>query len=346
MSGNVKLAYTISKNAAQLVRSGAAVLESGGVRSLDGRIVELARPAAINLATKTVGSPISMVSSLANNVQSGFIQYGVNQANKKLDISLEKMSQIEKAVNGLLASAALGWVNMALGVANCGISIAGFYMTMNKLQGISQQIQSLHSLVEANIKKDNIIKCRKFINTISSNMNHMLQSDFRMDQTTSMFIENHLGEVEAYLAVNIQNDPSIEIDGMTRSNLIYPLAVLYAQEIKLYFARYFYEKGKFPMQYTTWISNTINEIDRDQFKKSFKQALIMECPDASTQQKIIAYSGAVCAIQEQRGLLEYEKQMVPLLTENEYLNLDTYLTRQLNNGRIKTTKDKVCIEIG
>ena len=285
-----------------------------------------------------------MVSSLANNVQSGFIQYGVNQANKKLDISLEKMSQIEKAVSGLMASAALGWVNMALGVANCGISIAGFYMTMNKLQGISQQIQDLTNIVLSQIEKEKSRRYKTHIYNISSNMKYMLK--FKLNSSDFRQIELHLGEVRADLEDAIQEFQQREINGIAGSNLIYSLAVLYAQEIKLYSARYFYATGELTMDYSIWINDTINEIDRDQFKKSFKQALIMECPDASTQQKIIAYSGAVCAIQEQRGLLEYEKQMVPLLTENEYLNLDTYLTRQLNNGRIKTTRDKVCIEIG
>ena len=176
-------------------------------------------------------------------------------------------------------------------------------------------------------------------------MSIMLREDFVLDQGICMHIEQHMGEVAAYLETMIQQLQKKRINGMLGSELIYSLAVLYAQEIRLYLARHYYARRAFPIERDTWI-NAFSSVDTDQFKKSFKQALIMECPDASTQQKIIAYSGAVCAIQEQRGLLEYEKQMVPLLTENEYLNLDTYLTRQLNNGRIKTTRDKVCIEIG
>lgn len=78
---DVVLAYKISKNAMKLVKAGKAVVSSGGVRSISGELIELAKPVA-----KAVGSdplsPLTFVSSIGNNIQSVFIQRSVNKANR------------------------------------------------------------------------------------------------------------------------------------------------------------------------------------------------------------------------------------------------------------------------
>lgn len=86
MAGAVQVGYTISKAALKMVKAGKAIISSGGVRLPNGAMYEMAVPSALSNAGGGIFAPITMVSSLANNVQSAFIQHGVNVANDKLDV--------------------------------------------------------------------------------------------------------------------------------------------------------------------------------------------------------------------------------------------------------------------
>ena len=79
---DVVLAYKISKNAMKLVKAGKAVVSSGGVRSVSGELIELAKPVAQTVGSNISLSPLTFVSSIGNNIQSVFIQRSVNKANR------------------------------------------------------------------------------------------------------------------------------------------------------------------------------------------------------------------------------------------------------------------------
>ena len=78
----IELAYEISKDAMKLVKAHKAVISSGGVRMLDGSLFELAKPIAQTAGGAGPFGPLTFVSSLGNNIQSVFIQKGVNKANR------------------------------------------------------------------------------------------------------------------------------------------------------------------------------------------------------------------------------------------------------------------------
>ena len=79
---DVVLAYKISKKAMKLVKTGKAVVSSGGVRLPSGELVELAKPVAQAVGSKVPLGPLTFISSVGNNIQSIFIQKSVNKANR------------------------------------------------------------------------------------------------------------------------------------------------------------------------------------------------------------------------------------------------------------------------
>ena len=78
----VEVGFEISKDAMKLIKAGKAVLSSGGVRLPDGSLFELAKPIAKVAGRRNPLSPLTFVSSVANNVQSVYIQKGVNKTNR------------------------------------------------------------------------------------------------------------------------------------------------------------------------------------------------------------------------------------------------------------------------
>ena len=79
---DVVLAFKLSKETMKLVNAGKAVISSGGVRSKTGELIELAKPIAKTAGSNSPLSPLTFISSVGNNVQSVFIQKGVNKANR------------------------------------------------------------------------------------------------------------------------------------------------------------------------------------------------------------------------------------------------------------------------
>ena len=79
---DVVLAYKISKKAMKLVKAGKAVVSSGGVRSMSGELIELAKPGAKTIGGNNAFGPLTFVSSIGNNIQSAFIQKSVNKTNR------------------------------------------------------------------------------------------------------------------------------------------------------------------------------------------------------------------------------------------------------------------------
>ena len=342
MAGDVKLVYTISKEAAKLVKSGIAEISSGGVRdTATKQLIELAKPAVSGLADK-VTSPITMVSSLANNAQSAFIQKSVNQANAKLDISLEKMDQIQNAVNALAKSNALNWVNCAVGMVNCGITVAGFYMTLHKLDEVSGQIQKLSNEVEKNTINEHLDKFDRYSNFIQSDIGRMKEGTLPVVQIGN--VESHLDEIAAYLKNIIKQFENREIDGELGCTIIFNLGIAFAKEINEYSAHYYYETGHMPACYNKWIA-VLESINSPSFKEHLKRYLFFECPKVKMEDKYSTFSTVMFAIETQLGELEFTKNLIPQIEKKEYMNLDGFLGQKIQNGLFYELGDKVCIPV-
>lgn len=340
MAGNEKLVYTISKTAANYVRDGKAVIDSGGVRWLDGRILELAKP-AVSSITGNLTSPIALMSSLVGNVQSGFIQNGVNQANTKLDLSLEKLDQIQNAVNGLAKSNVLGWVNCGFSMANFGISVAGICMILEKLNKISLQINDLTSKVDRKIKGDYLEKfdCYRFY--IKSDIQALDKSDIAVNLNE---ISIRMGEIAAFLKRIIREFNNKEIDGMLGCSIIFNLSIAFAQELRKYSAQYFYQNGQYPANYEEWVQ-ILYSIDSDTFKEHLKQILIFDCIDISMREKYSAFGGVVYGIEYQLGSLEYTKKLVMRIEQKDYLRMDHILTGRVKSNNFFESNGRVCIPV-
>lgn len=341
MAGEVKLVYTISKEAAKLVKQGKAVLESGGVRDHAGKLIELAKP-AVNSVTGNLSSPITMVSSVANNVQSAFIQKGVNVANKKLDLSLEKLDQIQMAVNGLAKSNVLGWVNCAVGIVNCGITVAGFYMTIEKLNEVSAQLEGLKKIVEKDIINQHLEFFDRYRLYIISDEGRMKQEGLSVVQGGS--VEEHLAQIAAYLKRVIREFENREIDGELGCTIIFNLAIAFAKEVNEYSALYYYETGKMPSSYEAWVA-VLESIDSPSFKEHLKRYLFFECPHVGIEEKYTAYSALMYAVETQLGELEYTKMLIPQIEKKDYMNMEEFLSRRLKEDLVYEVDGRVCIPI-
>lgn len=299
MSGKVELVYTVSKKGYELVKAGKAVISSGGLRMPDGSLLELAKP-AVQGFTGSVSSPLTLASSLSNNIQSGFIQHGVNQANQKLDLSLEKLDRLERTVDALASrSNVLSWASCAFSMANCGISIAGFYITLKKMDQVSAQISTLIDKIDRAMVNEMQERYHKYRLNLSSDLG-LLQT-FRSEVTKTPSFEINLNEIAAFLGRIISEFESRTIDGVLGCSLIFGLAVPFAQGVREYSTRFYYENGGFPANYDSWLE-MLRRIDSETFQNLLKNFLVFDHPELRMEERYAAFSGGTSSSTTTRAL--------------------------------------------
>lgn len=149
----IKMGFEVSKEAIKLVKAGKAVYSSGGVRLLDGTLFELAKPVVQTATSGNPLSPLTLVSSLGNNVQSVFIQKGVNKANREIkflkkqgveiikDIDLVHADTIEIKRGMISMMDELYSVNHGVDLLNAKTDIS--LLKMNQLQNMVSSLTTL-----------------------------------------------------------------------------------------------------------------------------------------------------------------------------------------------------------
>ena len=224
-------------------------------------------------------------------------------------------------------------------MANCAISVAGFYITLEKLNEVSRKIDMLADKIEHQKRKEDIERFDKFLLNINSDIAALQNNEFKSNETN---IEDHLAEMSSFLKRVIKEFENKEIDGQLGCWLIFNLAIAFAQELKEYSAQFYYEKGTFPPNYDSYLQ-VLERINSDSFKDSLKRFLIFECMQIPMKERYVVYSGATYGVEYQLGNLEYNKQLVQQIEKKDYMNFDNYLLNQIKTGSCFEVEDKVCI---
>ena len=358
--GEIKITASISKEAWRLVKSGKAVLESGGVRELNGQFKELLKPVLTKGVEKTASAlsggllgGANLISSVGCNVQCAFIQKGVNQANQKLDVVLNKMDDLCKAVGSLGQIQALSWLNCAVGIANLGVSIAGFYITSQKLDSLSEEIDKVNKNV---IDVIDILNENELKKTISSFKKYMLDiyadiqelKDIKNLSTDKMSINERsirsmLNEIANFLNELIDDFTKKTELNEVYCNMILSLTSLFVQEVQLFTSVYYYtHEGKFPPNYSAW-EEAIEKVNSNDFLTKVKNYIykdlnLMEIP-LSTKKEAHQYT--INQVRNHALQLEINKQDTKELTFEQYCNRDAYYTEI-----IKNTEEPIYLEDG
>lgn len=341
MVDKVLLMCTVSKEYMKKVKIGEAILSSGGIRTLGGEILTQYRPVAF-ISDKLV-SVGNLVSSLANNVQSGFIQHGVNKINKKADLTLERLDQIQNSLSNIKPTCGLNWANCVFGTANLAVSIAGFKMTFDKLDEISGMIKNLDSKIDAIDKRILLENFDRYAMQIKSDLDS-LQEKF-IEKSIFHQINSNINATKAYLQSVVDGFQQDNIDGRICCNIIYSLAVIYAKLVMEYSARYYYSHNNtLPSNYDDWI-RILAIIDSDAFREKLKMVLQREYLETPHIDRMIAYQAATVGIAEQRGILEYNRLLIEAIPEERYLEMGAWIETQLRNGFYKEHGNYILVEM-
>ena len=338
----VSLAMSISKEAMKLVKAGQAFVSSGGVRLLDGTMFEMAKPMVTSglkatlgsFALGPVGSGLNIASSLASNVQCAMIQQGVNAANIKLDDVVQRLGRLETAMQGLHGIQVLSWANTALSLANSGISVAGFYMTLTKLNRIEEQLKAFFDRYQQDRNGDAVKQFRNILLDLKSDLNYLknrIENDTFSDDSfmhREAIIEDHFGEASSFIRFVLTEFTEERIDGRIGCHIIFVLSAIYAQAVNEYCCQFYYVHHETHNLFKDWIE-VFEEIDSPAFREYLKRYFTFspEYADVSPVKKNDAIRVALESFSEHRNRLSVCNEMLKLMPESEFIRLEDLLNQ-------------------
>ncbi len=337
--GNVSLVFSISKDAAKLIKAGKAVLSSGGVRDLLGRMIEQAVPVATSSLSLAKIHPalacVNLASSLGNNVQSAFIQAGVDTANRKLDDVLTQLGKLSNALDGLQTIEALSWIGTSFSIANCAISVVGLRMTMKRLDSIEAKIDEFREEYEKDRADDKIEHFHTIVSNLKDHLgmltkrreNESYADSLKHDET---HIAQTINEAISFLDSIKKDFITGKLDGEIACTIIFTLSALLAQVVNEFCCQYYYAHHAVHTLYKEWAS-ALESIDSPDFRKALKSffQISEEFIGISPVQKAAAFHVATESMHQGTERLAAYSALIPTINEQQYFHLDDTLNKQL-----------------
>ena len=336
--------FEISNAAARLIKAGEALLSSGGVRSTTGQLIELAKP-VVSSSLKSLASGsklgpiaagVNLASSLAGNVQSGFIQHSVNIANTKLDSVIKQLGALSMTMSGLNQIQILSWVNSTFSLANCGLSIAGFYMTLKKMDGLQGQITNFFDRYKQDRQNDRIQEYERILMDLKADLAYIQQLhtentfDCQVFDVRAAGIEKDLNAARAFLKALMEDFQKRRIDGVMGCEMIFTLLPVYSQLFNEFCCWQYYAHHTQHALISDW-KIVLENVQTPAFKKTVSQFFTFEptyahiAPARKAEAHRIIYEG----IEQQMSRIQACSEAIETLPVEDFISIDELMNRQV-----------------
>lgn len=236
-----QVAYKLSAKAIQLIKSRQAEWAPGGIRDIKTKkIIELAKP----VMTKTLTQK-------------------------------EMMNHISQSVRQVQA---LSWVNTAVSLVNTGISVAGFYMTLTRMESMHGDLRVFVDTYKADQQSEMLEDYHNHIQKITNHLAYLQsryttpifdQQDFKNRRTD---IENECIESANFIIKVLNAFQTGQVETQLACQSIFTLAPIYAQLVNEYCCQYYCLCGQQHNQFVPWLS-VLDEINSDTFKYFMKKQM-------------------------------------------------------------------------
>lgn len=337
------LEFEISNAMARLIKAGEAVLSSGGVRSTTGQLMELARPVVShglkNLALGKATFGVNLASSLAGNVQAGFIQHSLDIANGKLSTVITQLGVLSTAMSGLKQIQILSWVNSAFGLANCGVSIAGFYKVLSKMDGLQGQLKDFFDRYKQDRQSDRIQEYERILMDLKADLAYMNQLhtegvfDRQVFDMRAAGIEKDLNSARAFLRALMEDFQEERIDGVMGCEMIFTLLAVYSQLLNEFCCWQYYAHHTYHPLFGDW-KIILEDAQTPAFENRVRRFLKFEpaYTRIKPERKADAYRILFEGVNQQMARIEACSEAIENLPIESFINIDDLMNRHVTSA--------------
>ena len=286
-------------NAARMLQSGQAEVTSGGIRDIKTkRIIAHAKP-----FSTTTFSQKEMLTQVVQSTQ--MIQ-------------------------------ALSWVNMGLNLVNIGVSVSGFYMTLNKLNSMQGELRQFIDTYKADHQSDELETYRNHLQKIANHLSY-LQSRYTnpiFDQKDFMI---HRGEIDAecietanFLEKVLNRFQSGQEDAKLACQIIFTLAPAFAQLVNEYCCQYYCLCRQQHNQFESWLS-VLDRINSEAFRCIMKKQMTfnVDYAELNPQRRKDVLTAVFDSIEEVKNNLLLCAETIKLVPENTLVPAENMLQEKM-----------------
>ena len=173
---------------------------------------------------------------------------------------------------------ALSWVNTALNLVNVGVSVAGFYMTLTKMESMHGDLRRFIDSYNADKQSETLENYKNHLQKITNHLAY-LQSRY----TTQVFdqqdfmnrrnkIEEECIETANFLDKILTACQAGQIEAKLACQIIFTLTPIYAQLVNEYCCQYYCLCGQQHNQFESWLS-ILDQINSEGFRFFMKKQM-------------------------------------------------------------------------
>ena len=289
----------MSPKAFMMVKSGLAEWTKGGIRDVKTKkIIELVKP----VMTQTFSQK-------------------------------ELLNQISSSTSMI---ANISWVTSALSLVNLGVSVAGFYMTLTRMESMHGDLRQFIDTYNANQQSDTLEAYNNHLQKITNHLSY-LQSRYTspiFDQQDFMNrrneIENECIETANFLNKTLNGFQAGQIEARLACQIIFTLSPIYAQLVNEYCCQYYCLCNNQHNQFHSWLS-ILDQINSESFRFFMKKqmAFNVEYAELHPQRRKDVLTVAFGSVEEVQKSLVMCSEAIQLVPEHTLVPVENLLQEKI-----------------
>lgn len=253
---NNLLLFELDTEAMEAVRAGNAKVDTGGIRRLDGTLMNQAVPLFISGA--------DIMDLLEERSPIASMDDQLRALGERIGLTEQGIKQLKE----------IGWLNNSAVQRTYAMTYEGFKQTLLGLDWVTTQIDSLYQYIRQRDEKDKIEKALRYTNFLKTDAGN-LESN-RFDVTNSL-ISTHLDEISAFIE-RLYDELQHDSDNQSLSiQVLLSILQPYDYLIRKYSLSYYHENGFLPRSCETWY-RPLSLVDKGNFlKRKIAYYINLEC---------------------------------------------------------------------
>ena len=369
-SDKIELSVCVSREVWRLIQEGKAKLQAGGVRAMDGTLIEQYRPIFTKSGSDTrmgvmpfafhsaeMEPAADLFRAVKCLAETPLVQGKLKDLSSMLPFDLQSREQdaiwgavqsiwryansptVKKKLKKLavtLKKTNVPWAQSALQMSNLTLTSVGFAVINARLDELSQQIargfEDMKEEMRSIQLEDRLTSIEKLMDNLKSAAALLKRQG--LTRTDILPVEEYLNEAKSqikWLSEKFQKS-----SGTARVPLftcIYNLSTVFGALIKEYGAQHYYLVGAFPQNYDGWIDALRFTIE-ETVAEDMKSCVWMQAPLASTDELDTTCAFSLNTMEMQIKELESLRENLPLMPKEAYFDFEGFLKSKFDNGEI------------
>lgn len=320
------LLFEQSPEALEAVKSGNAVVSTGGIRrkgDAGSGFLELAKPASLSVA----------------DFQSLF--EGKNHALETDSRLGELESRLALSDDGIKEVERIGWLNSAAIKRSYAVTYEGFQRTLQGIESVANQISNLELYIRGRDMKAVAQEAQSYINYMRTDAGHLRSQKYNV---TNGSIAEHLDQISAFIKRLLDdigsNDQGSFLAMQILTNLLGPFSYM----VRKYSSLYYFENDKalMPGNYDEWV-DTIYRVSKSKlFREKLTYYINLKTSIPFRDKMALARSITSCNAELVSGI-QFDRSYIESHEKNEYLAIEKQICEKIEKEDFYIVDNKVVL---